>query len=415
MDRIVVQGGQRLIGEVEVSGSKNAALPQMTAALLTDEPLTIRGMPDLVDVSTTKALLQTLGVKIEGAREMTLDASDVSSTEAPYDVVRRMRASILVLGPLVARFGHAKVSLPGGCAIGVRPINLHLAGLRSMGVKIDLEHGYVVAQGKPQGAKVVFDFPTVGGTENILMAATLAKGTTVIENAAREPEIVDLARLLSAMGAKIEGAGSEVITVEGVERLHGADWDLMPDRIETGTLMTAAAITRGNVLLRGARAGDLEAVVEKFKDAGVSIEPQTDGVRVSCVDRPRAVDLRTAPYPGFPTDMQAQFMALMTLAQGTSVITETIFENRFMHVPELRRLGAQIQIEGRSAVVRGVELPSGATVMATDLRASASLVLAGLAASGTTIVRRVYHLDRGYERIERKLASLGATIRREKE
>jgi len=415
MDRIVIEGGHRLIGEIDVSGSKNAALPLMVASLLTEEPVILRGMPDLVDIKTTRTLLSSLGVEVSGDRDMTFRASNLDSMEAPYDLVRKMRASILVLGPLVSRFGSAKVSLPGGCAIGVRPINLHLAGLKAMGVDINLEHGYVIANGKPGGAKIVLDFPTVGGTENLLMAATLADGTTVIENAAREPEIVELANLLNAMGARIEGAGSEIITIDGVPELHGADWNLMPDRIETGTLMAAAAITRGNVLLKGARAADLESVVRKLIDAGITVEQEQDGVRISCADRPRSVDVRTAPYPGFPTDMQAQIMALMATSMGTAVISETIFENRFMHVPELRRLGAQVQIEGRSAVVRGIELLSGATVMATDLRASASLVIAGLAASGTTIVRRVYHLDRGYERIEQKLADLGAQIKREEE
>jgi UDP-N-acetylglucosamine 1-carboxyvinyltransferase len=392
MDRLEIVGGVRLRGEVSVSGAKNAALPAMAASLLTSGRCRLRRVPNLVDVKTMGRLL---------------------GFEAPYDLVKTMRASVLVLGPLLARFGRAKVSLPGGCAIGARPINLHIIGLQKMGAKIDLDGGYVVASAKRlKGAKICFDIPTVTGTENLLMAASLAKGATVIENAACEPEVVDLARVLSTMGARISGAGQSVIEIEGVDELAPFDHEVIPDRVECGTFMAAAAITGGDIVINDVNPEHLEAVVIKLGEMGVSIMPHQDGLRVKGPDRLTARDLTTAPYPGFPTDMQAQFMALMCVARGTSIIQEKIFENRFMHVAELRRMGADISVDAGVAAVRGVRALTGAEVMATDLRASASLVVAALAAKGRTAVDRIYHLDRGYSRMGHKLRGLGAKVRR---
>jgi UDP-N-acetylglucosamine 1-carboxyvinyltransferase len=397
-----------------VSGAKNAALPLMCAALLTDEPVTLRNVPDLMDVRTTAKLLRTMGVgvQVEGDTAI-IDAADITTPEAPYDLVKTMRASVLVLGPLVARCGRARVSMPGGCAIGERPINLHLKGLEALGAEIELTGGYVEARAsRLKGDRIYLDFPTVTGTENLMMAAVLAEGRTTIKNAAREPEIQDLADCLVAMGARIDGAGTDIITVEGVERLRGADHRVIADRIETGTFMVAAGVTGGDLVLEGARLEHLEAAIEKFREAGLDLTRADGGVRVRATRGIRSVDVKTLPHPGFPTDLQAQMMVLMAQAKGLSVITETVFENRFMHVPELRRLGAQIETQGSRAIIQGVDSLSGAPVMASDLRASAALVLAGLAAKGTTEVNRIYHLDRGYERIEEKLAGVGAAIRR---
>ena len=425
MDRILIQGGTPLFGSIDISGAKNAALPLMAACLLTEETLTLRNVPALVDISSMARLLRRLGVAVGGIAEdagsggiggeVSLDAAGVGDTFAPYDLVRRMRASILVLGPLVARFGAARVSLPGGCAIGTRPVDLHLAGLAGLGAEIAVENGYVRATA-PRGLRgggIALPFASVGATENLMMAASLARGETVLANAAREPEIVDLADCLAAMGAVIEGAGSERITIRGVERLGGADHAVIADRIEAGTWAMAAAITGGRVELRGVEPAILRAALGRLADAGLEIETGRDRVRVGLAGcRVRASDVVTEPYPGFPTDLQAQMMALMTLAEGRSTITETIFENRFMHVPELCRMGADIRIDNGSAIVSGVSRLNGAPVMATDLRASVSLILAGLAARGETEVNRVYHLDRGYERIEDKLAACGAVIER---
>jgi len=414
MDKFRILGGAPLAGRVEVSGAKNAALPILCAALLAPEALVLENVPQLQDVGTTLRLLGRLGVKTarEGAR-VTLEAAAVDSVEAPYDLVKTMRASILVLGPLVARFGEARVSLPGGCAIGQRPVDQHIKGLQAMGASIEIEHGYVVAKAsRLRGARVVTDMVTVTGTENLMMAATLADGETVIENAAREPEVVDLAAALVAMGARIEGAGSDRIVVRGVERLHGARHRVMADRIEAGTFLAAAAAAGGEITLTGALPDAMDATLDKLREAGAVIETGADWIRLAMRARPRAVNVRTAPYPGFATDMQAQLMALNTVAEGTGVITETIFENRFMHALELQRLGADITIEGNTAVVRGVPRLSGATVMATDLRASAGLVIAALVAEGETVIERIYHLDRGYEGMERKLAALGARVER---
>jgi len=417
MDKLVITGGTPLAGEVAISGAKNAALPILCASLLADEPLTLTHVPQLNDVRTMRTLLAQMGVKID-AREpgtVSLDAGRIDWPLAPYELVKTMRASILALGPLLARCGEARVSLAGGCAIGLRPVDQHVKGLQAMGAEIDLDHGYINARAKRlAGVKFVFDVVTVTGTENLLMAATLADGTTVLENAAREPEIVDLAACLVAMGARIAGAGSDRIVIEGVARLHGARHRIMPDRIETGTFLAAVAATGGEATLTGTRADTLEAVIEKLAEAGVSIEAHADRIRVSAKGRLRATSLRTSPYPAFPTDMQAQFMALVTRAEGTSVLTETIFENRMMHVQELKRLGADIEVEGGTAIVRGVERLTGADVMATDLRASACLVIAGLVAEGATSIDRIYHLDRGYERLEHKLAGLGAKVERVK-
>lgn len=417
MDKLLIRGGRRLEGEVAISGAKNAALPELCAALLTAEPVTLSNVPRLQDVSTTLKLLRNMGAKAERSEAqpdvVSLDASEVTSPEAPYDLVKTMRASILVLGPLLARFGEATVSLPGGCAIGSRPVDQHIKGLQAMGADIRVEHGYILAKAKRlKGARITTDMVTVTGTENLLMAATLAEGETVLENAAQEPEIPDLAELLIAMGARIEGHGTSRIRIQGVERLHGASHRIVPDRIETGTFLCAVAAAGGDVILRDARADHLDAVIDKLREAGVSIEAGSGWIRVKGTGRPKAVSFRTSEYPAFPTDMQAQFMALNCIAEGASKVTETIFENRFMHVNELVRLGANIVVDGHTAVVQGVEKLSGAIVMATDLRASASLVIAGLVAQGETVVDRIYHLDRGYDRMEAKLRGIGADIER---
>ena len=417
VDKLVIEGGRRLAGEVPVSGAKNAALPILCASLLTAEPLALTHVPQLNDVRTMRTLLSQMGVRIEerSPGEVVLEASRIEWPLAPYELVKTMRASILVLGPLLARSREARVSLPGGCAIGLRPVDQHVKGLQAMGAEIDLEHGYIGAKTpRLRGVRFVFDVVTVTGTENLLMAATLAEGTTVLENAAREPEVVDLAECLVAMGARIAGAGTDRIVVEGVDRLHGATHRIMPDRIETGTFLAAVVATGGRATLTGARADTLEAVIDKLVEAGARIEAAGDTIRVSRDGPLVAANLRTAPYPAFPTDMQAQFMALATRAAGTSVITETIFENRMMHVQELVRLGADIEVEGSTAIVRGVPRLTGANVMATDLRASACLVIAGLMADGAPTIDRIYHLDRGYERLEEKLAALGASIARVK-
>ncbi len=417
MDKLTITGGKRLKGTVEISGSKNAALPIMAASILAPGEHHLENIPHLKDVSTMGRLLANLGAgfHIEKNRAI-LDCTKISRFEAPYDLVSTMRASVLTLGPLVARLGKAKVSLPGGCAIGARPIDLHLMGLEKMGATITLESGYVIAKAKRlKGASVYFDIPTVTGTENIMMAAVLAEGKTLIENAAREPEVVDLADALKSMGARITGAGESVIEVEGVNGLRPLRHVVIPDRIETGTFMVAAGITGGDITIRKCNLQHLDAVVNKLKDTGIRIRPLSGGVRVTGPERLRAVNAKTMPYPGFPTDMQAQFMAMMCIAEGTSVLSESIFENRFMHVAELRRLGADITIEGSTATVQGIQKLRGATLMATDLRASASLIVAALAAAGETTIRRIYHLDRGYERIEQKLVQIGADIRRDKE
>ncbi len=417
MDKIVIKGGVTLNGEVQVGGAKNSALPLLFATLLSSGVSELTNIPGLRDINTAARLLETLGAEVETDGScFRIDARNIESIEAPYDLVKTMRASVLVLGPLVARCGHARVSLPGGCAIGARPINLHLKGLELLGAKITLDHGYVEATAdRLIGARISFDMPTVGGTENLLMAASLAEGETILENAAREPEIVQLAEALNSMGAKISGAGTAVIKIQGVEKLEPLHCRVIPDRIEAGTFMIAAAITGGNVLVKEALRSDLEALISKLESAGVKVLEESGGLRVIGPERPKAVDIRTSVFPGFPTDMQAQFMALMTKAEGTSKISETVFENRFMHVCELQRMGADIQIDGHSAIIRGTTQMTGAPVMATDLRASASLILAGLASENTTEVSRIYHLDRGYERIEEKLAGLGARIWREQE
>jgi UDP-N-acetylglucosamine 1-carboxyvinyltransferase len=423
MDRIIIHGGKTLSGRVPISGAKNAALTLMPCALLTDEPLTLRNLPRLADVDSFGHLLNQLGVSttVEGSRKgefgrvMTFRAANIAATVAPYDIVRKMRASILVLGPLLARTGEASVSLPGGCAIGTRPIDLHLKALQALGAEIELAAGYVKAiapKGGLTGGTISFPFVSVGATENALMAAVLANGTTVIENAAREPEITDLAQCLIAMGAEIEGLRTDTLTVHGKDRLHGATYAVMPDRIEAGSYACAAMITGGSLELAGAREESMHAILAGLADAGGKVEKLPGGIRVSANGATRPLSLSTAPFPAFPTDMQAQFMAMLSLANGTSLLTETIFENRYMHVPELMRMGADIEVRGRSAVVRGVDHLVGAPVMATDLRASMSLVLAGLAGQGTTEVNRVYHLDRGYERLEEKLQAVGAEIER---
>ena len=421
MDKLLIRGGRRLEGEVTISGAKNAALPELCAALLTAEPVTLTNVPRLQDVNTMLKLLRNMGVAAERSEAepetVVLDASRVTSPEAPYELVKTMRASILALGPLLARFGEATVSLPGGCAIGSRPVDQHIKGLQAMGAEITVEHGYIIAKAKRlKGARITTDMVTVTGTENLLMAATLAEGETVLENAAQEPEIGDLANMLIGMGAKIEGHGTSRIRIEGVNRLHGVSHRIVPDRIETGTFLCAVAAAGGDVLLRRANASHLDTVIDKLREAGIQIEADVAAgwIRVKNHQRARAVSFRTSEYPAFPTDMQAQFMALNCIAEGTAVVTETIFENRFMHVNELVRLGAKIEIDGPTAVVHGVEKLSGATVMATDLRASASLVIAGLVADGQTVVDRIYHLDRGYDRMEIKLRSIGADIERSK-
>jgi len=415
VDKLVIEGGVPLSGEVTVSGAKNATLPILCASLLTAEPLVVTNVPHLRDVTTMLTLLGQLGVtvSVDDRLGVELSAASLAAPVAPYELVRTMRASVLVLGPLAARCGEARVSLPGGCAIGLRPVDQHIKGLQAMGAEIAIERGYIVARAKRlKGARICLDLVTVTGTENLMMAATLAGGTTVIDNAAREPEVVDLAHCLSAMGANIRGAGSDVITIEGVERLHGTRYEVMPDRIETGTFLVAAAATGGDVKLRNARPDILDAVLDKLREAGARIATGPDWISLGANGMLNAVNVRTAPYPAFPTDMQAQFLALNSVARGTARVTETIFENRFMHVQELKRLGADIEVEGNTAIVKGVAKLDGASVMATDLRASASLVLGGLIASGKTTVDRVYHLDRGYERIEEKLSRLGARIRR---
>jgi len=417
VDKLAIVGGARLQGEIEVSGAKNAALPILAGALLADGPVTLRNVPALNDIATMLKLLRRMGVAAErapGGGEVTVDASGIREFVAPYELVKTMRASVLVLGPLVGRFGKGDVSLPGGCAIGARPVNLHVAGLRAMGAAVSIDNGYIRARAaRLRGARLVLDTVTVTGTENLMMAAACADGETVIENAAREPEIGELAAFLSAMGARIEGAGSDTIHVQGVERLAATTYDVMPDRIETGTYLVAAAITGGRVKLLKTDPTHLDAVLQKLAEAGASIATGDDWIELDMQGRrPLAVDIKTAPYPGFPTDMQAQFCALNAVAEGTATITETIFENRFQHVLELQRLGANLSIQGNTVVARGVERLAGAPVMATDLRASASLVLAGLRAEGTTLVERIYHVDRGYERIETKLGRLGADIRR---
>ena len=414
MDKLLIEGGARLSGEIAISGAKNAALPILCAALLSAEPVTFTNVPCLNDIDTLLALLGQMGVRVKREADVvTLDASALDNPVAPYEMVKTMRASILVLGPLVARCGEARVSLPGGCAIGARPVDQHIKGLQAMGAEVRVEHGYVHATvPRLKGARLFTDMVTVTGTENLMMAAALADGETVIENAAREPEVVDLANCLVAMGAQISGAGSDVIRIRGVERLHGATHRIMPDRIETGTYLCAAAVTGGSVRLTGTSSCYLDAVIDKLMDAGCEVVSERDAIRLSAPARLNAVSLRTAPYPAFPTDMQAQFMAINCVADGTAVIRETIFENRFMHAVELQRLGADIRIDGNTAVVQGVDTLQGAIVMATDLRASASLVVAGLVAEGETTIERIYHLDRGYERLEEKLAALGAKVRR---
>jgi UDP-N-acetylglucosamine 1-carboxyvinyltransferase len=419
MDKLLIRGGRPLEGEVTISGAKNAALPELCAALLTAEPVTLTNVPRLQDVSTALKLLRNMGVRAERSEarpdEVKLDASAVTSPEAPYELVKTMRAAILVLGPLLARFGEATVSLPGGCAIGSRPVDQHIKGLQAMGAEITVEHGYILAKTKRlRGARITTDMVTVTGTENLLMAATLAEGETVLENAAQEPEIPDLAQMLIGMGARIEGHGTSRIRIQGVDRLHGVAHQIVPDRIETGTFLCAVAATGGDVVLRRANARHLDAVIDKLREAGINIEAGDDWIRVKNHARPTAVSFRTSEYPAFPTDMQAQFMVLNCIASGASKVSETIFENRFMHVNELVRLGAKIEVDGHTAVLHGVEKLSGATVMATDLRASASLVIAGLVADGETVVDRIYHLDRGYDQMEAKLRGIGADIERVK-
>ena len=413
MDKMVIVGGEKLAGEVRISGAKNAALPILASSLLVGGWNTFHNIPDLMDIKTIKKLLKSLGVEMEGEETLRINAGGITSCEASYDLVRTMRASILVLGPLVARQGEARVSLPGGCAIGARPVNLHIKALRELGAEVVLKDGYVEAKAsRLKGTEIYFDISTVTGTENIMMAATLAEGTTILKNAAREPEIVNLAEVLTSMGARIHGAGSDVITIEGVKSLHPTEAKVIPDRIEAGTFLIAAGITGGDIRITGCIPLHLDALIAKLRDTGISIDTEEDAVRAKGGGFLQSVDVKTLPYPGFPTDLQAQIMALMAVAGGLSVITETVFENRFMHVSEMMRMGADIVIQGKSAIVRGVPKLHGAPVMATDLRASASLILAGLAAEGTTVLSRVYHIDRGYQQIEKKLSALGANIRR---
>ncbi len=416
MDKLIIKGGEPLSGTVQISGAKNAALPILAGTLLTAEPVTVRNVPHLKDVTTTISLLQIMGVQVSVDHHLNVevDASNVANREAPYELVRTMRASILVLGPLVARFGEADVSLPGGCAIGARPVNLHVAGLQSMGANVVVENGFIKARSdRLKGAHIVFDTITVTGTENLLMAAVLADGETVLENAAREPEVADLANFLVELGAKIDGAGSSTITIQGVDKLHGGSYAVLPDRIEAGTYLVAAAMTGAKIRLANVAPETLEAVLIKLGEAGATITTGDDWIELDMQGRrPRSVDIRTAPYPAFPTDMQAQFCALNAIADGVATITETVFENRFQHVLELQRMGADIQLEGNTAIIKGVDRLTAAPVMATDLRASAGLVLAGLAAEGDTHVDRIYHVDRGYERIEEKFGRIGANIRR---
>ncbi len=416
MDKLIITGGKPLKGEIRISGAKNAALPIIVSTLLSDDPVLVRNIPHLHDITTTMELLGRMGVSLTMDEKMDVEVnpSTIKSYVAPYELVKTMRASILVLGPLLARFGEAEVSLPGGCAIGARPVNLHIHGLELMGADITVENGYIKAKCKRlKGAKIVLDVVTVTGTENLMMAACLADGTTELENAAREPEVVDLANCLNAMGAKVSGAGTDTITIEGVERMHGTTYDILPDRIETGTYLVAAAVTGGSIKLKDTDPTLLDAVIAKLEDAGAEIKTGKDWITLDMKGkRAKAIDVRTAPYPAFPTDMQAQFSILNAVAEGSSSITETIFENRFMHVQELKRMGADIEVNGNTAYVKGVDQLKSAPVMATDLRASASLVIAGLVAEGETVVERIYHIDRGYECIEEKLQQLGATIRR---
>ncbi len=416
MDKLIITGGEALNGEIRISGAKNAALPILVSTLLAETPSMIRNVPHLHDITTTMALLGGMGIQLTVDENLSVevDSSTIKNYFAPYELVKTMRASILVLGPLLARFGEANVSLPGGCAIGSRPVNVHLDGLQKMGAEITVESGYILAKsGRLQGCNLLLDVVTVTGTENLMMAASLAEGTTVLQNAAREPEVVDLADCLIAMGAKIEGAGTDTITIEGVDSLQGATYDIVPDRIETGTFLVAAAMSGGRIKLKDTRPDLLDSVIAKLEEAGAKITSGEDWIELDMEGRrPKAVDIHTSPYPGFPTDMQAQFTALNSIADGAGTITETVFENRFMHVQELQRMGANITLEGNTAITRGVEKLTGAPIMATDLRASASLVLAGLIAEGETVVDRIYHIDRGYEAIEEKLQLLGAKIRR---
>jgi UDP-N-acetylglucosamine 1-carboxyvinyltransferase len=415
MQKLIIQGGSPLQGEVSISGAKNAALPVLCAALLTAETLTVKNVPALQDIATMLSLLKQMGTTVitPCASEASLSAATLTNLIAPYEMVKTMRAAILVLGPLLTRAGEANISLPGGCAIGLRPVDQHIKGLQAMGAEIQIKHGYIHAvANKLHGARIVFDIVTVTGTENLMMAATLAAGTTILENAAREPEIVDLANCLKAMGAKIHGAGTDIITIEGVSSLHGAEHTVMPDRIETGTFLVAATATGGEIHLKNTGAHMLDAVLDKLTEAGACINSAEDWIHLSMQTKPKSVNVRTAPYPAFPTDMQAQFMSLNCIADGTAIITETIFENRLMHVQELKRMNANIEVEGNAAIICGIPQLDGAYVMATDLRASASLVIAGLVAQGETVIDRIYHLDRGYENIEGKLSALGAHIRR---
>ncbi|MDE0926906.1 MAG: UDP-N-acetylglucosamine 1-carboxyvinyltransferase [Methylophilaceae bacterium] len=419
MDKLIIKGGEPLNGEVTISGAKNAALPILCASLLAETPLQLSSIAALKDIGTTLKLLEIMGVKVDrNADKVSLDASEVTSFEATYEMVKTMRASILVLGPLLARFGSARVSLPGGCAIGPRPVDLHIKGLQAMGAAIHITHGYIQASTlhlpnrRLQGARYYMDLVTVTGTENLMMAATLAEGTTVLENAAKEPEVVDLAECLNKMGAKIAGAGTDIITIEGVEKLNGTNHNVVCDRIEAGTYMVAAAMAGGEVTLKNVRADLLDAVIDKLREAGAEVTVNGETITVKSDGKLKAVNVRTAPHPAFPTDMQAQFMAMNCIAEGVSTVIETIFENRFMHVQELQRLGADITVDGHTALVKGVSHLDGATVMATDLRASASLVLAGLVARDETVIERIYHLDRGYELLEEKLAALGAKVKR---
>jgi UDP-N-acetylglucosamine 1-carboxyvinyltransferase len=416
LDKLIITGGELLEGEIRISGAKNAVLPIMAATLLADSPVTIRNIPHLHDVTTTMELLGRMGVHLTLNEKMDIvvDATTINSLYAPYELVRTMRSSILVLGPMLSRYGSADVSLPGGCAIGSRPVNLHIKGLQAMGADVEVINGYIKARvDRLQGARLVMDMVTVTGTENLMMAATLADGTTIIENAAREPEVTDLANCLNCMGAKISGAGTDTIVIKGVERLSGTEYKVLPDRIETGTYLVAAAITGGHVKLKDTRPDSMDAVLQSLREAGADLVVGDDWIELDMHGRrPRAIDVSTAPYPAFPTDMQAQFTALNAVADGTGTITETVFENRFMHVQEMQRMGAKIQLKGNTAISKGVERLAGAQVMATDLRASASLVLAGLVADGETTIDRIYHIDRGYERIEEKLSQLGANIRR---
>jgi UDP-N-acetylglucosamine 1-carboxyvinyltransferase len=413
VDKIIIIGGEKLHGDVQISGAKNAALPIMVSALLASGESTFHNIPDLVDIMTIKKLLKNLGAKIEGESTVNINTKNIHNCEAPYDLVKTMRASVLVLGPLVARMGVARVSLPGGCAIGARPVNLHIKALEDLGAEVELKDGYVEARAsKLKGTTIYFDIPTVTGTENIMMAACLAEGTTVLKNAAKEPEVINLADVLNGMGAKITGAGTDIITIDGVDTLHSVEASVIPDRIEAGTFMIAAGITGGDVRILGCNPSHLDALIVKLRDAGMEITPCDGGIRTTARKKIKSIDIKTLPYPGFPTDLQAQIMALMAVARGLSVITETVFENRFMHVSELMRMGADILIHGNSAMVKGIPKLKGAQVMATDLRASASLILAGLAAEGKTELSRVYHIDRGYQEIEKKFSALGANMKR---